>query len=547
MIPVGDRALRRRWGRRRLDTLGNWQEFSQDADGNGSGVAAGQERTHDEANELTGITGNLNWVDPLHDDAGNMILAPRPGQESCACEALLLVYDGWNRLATAYEDTNGDGDLDVGMDALIAAYAYDGLGRRIEKTIGETATHYFLNEDWQVLETRVGTDPDPLDQYVWDVRYAKAPVVRFHDGNTDGDYDGGTLEGDNTLYYTQDANFNTTALIDPATGEAVERTSFAAYGQTTFYGGDWSNPRSDSVYASEILYAGYRLDPETGMYQVRFRYYHPTLGGWTSRDIPYIDGTNLYAYSRGDPANITDPMGLYPGKWPVDQHSPLLAESFNQGWPKTPENSSARSAILSALSKANLEQDEGGFFKDQSRHYNRELDEDPDLADMQYGQTLEVYGMMFHEYLAIVDPHPWDKNDVDNCKEALNCLGAMTHMWQDYFAHAVLKDSGKFGPAWTADDPIKGDPYNRNRKLKPSSYLTEAYKERNRNWEKGPVAEHPWKTNPESLDTTKEYDVTTGTLKVWDPRRDHARSFVATELGALLDEWWSKCYCLYSK
>jgi len=67
VIPVGDRALRRRWGRRRLDTLGNWQEFSQDADGNGSGVAAGQERTHDEANELTGITGNLNWVDPLHD------------------------------------------------------------------------------------------------------------------------------------------------------------------------------------------------------------------------------------------------------------------------------------------------------------------------------------------------------------------------------------------------------------------------------------------------------------------------------------------------
>ena len=25
--------------------------------------------------------------------------------------------------------------------------------------------------------------------------------MRFHDGNTDGDYDGGTQEGDNTLYY----------------------------------------------------------------------------------------------------------------------------------------------------------------------------------------------------------------------------------------------------------------------------------------------------------------------------------------------------------
>ena len=71
------------------------------------------------------ISAAPNWVDPVYDAAGNMTLAPRPGAESDADEALLMVYDGWNRLAKAYEDTDGDGDLDVGTDALIAQYQYD--------------------------------------------------------------------------------------------------------------------------------------------------------------------------------------------------------------------------------------------------------------------------------------------------------------------------------------------------------------------------------------------------------------------------------------
>ena len=43
-------------------------------------------------------------------------------------------------------------------------------------------------------------------QYVWDARYIDAPVVRFHDSNTDG-----TL--DDTLYYATDANMNVTARV----------------------------------------------------------------------------------------------------------------------------------------------------------------------------------------------------------------------------------------------------------------------------------------------------------------------------------------------
>ena len=66
-------------------------------------------------------------------------------------------------------------------------------------------------------------------QYIWDLRYIDAPIVRicdFNDGSSDG------LE--QWLYYCQDANFNTTALVDPA-GAVVERYLYDPYGAVTVY------------------------------------------------------------------------------------------------------------------------------------------------------------------------------------------------------------------------------------------------------------------------------------------------------------------------
>jgi hypothetical protein len=93
------------------------------------------------------------------------------------------------------------------------------------------------------------------------------------------------------------------------------------------------------MYDNEILYCGYRFDPETGLYHVRARYYQPTLGRWISRDpgpaaiemarIPtdrkenklhklvkmnerrrYDDGMDLYAYARDNPIRYQDKTGL---------------------------------------------------------------------------------------------------------------------------------------------------------------------------------------------------------------------------------------------
>jgi RHS repeat-associated protein len=61
----------------------------------------------------------------------------------------------------------------------------------------------------------------------------------------------------------------------------------------------------------ETLYAGYHLDEETELYQVRNRYLHSTTGIWLIRDpIGFAGGDlNLYRYCRGNPVTATDPSG----------------------------------------------------------------------------------------------------------------------------------------------------------------------------------------------------------------------------------------------
>ena len=237
-----------------------------------------------------------------------MISGPTPGAETTT---LHFQYDAWNRLVKVTDDSE--------TPVTIATYAYDGQGRRVSKTVGETTTHFLYNENWQVLETREGTSTTPKEQYLWDPRYVDAPVLRWR---TVGE----TTE---TLYYTTDANYNVTALIDPTTGEAVERYAYDAYGKATIMDGDWNltevSGHADgtaSAYANAIGFGGYYLDAETGLSLAQHRYYHPTLGIWTGPDPGgYVDGMNLYQYCRSNPVRSTDPMGLE-GDDPQEEDDP---------------------------------------------------------------------------------------------------------------------------------------------------------------------------------------------------------------------------------
>jgi RHS repeat-associated protein len=68
---------------------------------------------------------------------------------------------------------------------------------------------------------------------------------------------------------------------------------------------------SGSTNDWETLFGGYRYDVETGFYQVRYRYYHSSLGRWVSRDpIGEEGGLNLYRFVTNRPTVSVDALGL---------------------------------------------------------------------------------------------------------------------------------------------------------------------------------------------------------------------------------------------
>jgi len=203
----------------------------------------------------------------------------------------------------------------------VATYSYDpaspqglrragGQNRRIRKVVAGGDTYdYYYNESWQVLEVqKAGRTNKTYQQSVWGIQYVDAPVVQFRDTADDG-----TL--DETLYYTYDGNFNVTAVIKPD-GTVAERYTYDPYGQVTFKAADWSDAASQakSAYDNEILYCGYRWDPESGNYIARRRYLTPPLGRWLTTDpIVYGDGMNWYQYCHSKPVVLTDSDGRLTG------------------------------------------------------------------------------------------------------------------------------------------------------------------------------------------------------------------------------------------
>ena len=106
---------------------------------------------------------------------------------------------------------------------------------------------------------------------------------------------------------------NVTALVDTA-GDALERYLYDPYGVVTIYDGTWTSTRSTSSYDNTVLFTGRELDPETGLYYYRARYYSAETGRFVGRDpVGYEAGDpNLHAYVFGQPAVRVDPGGMTP-------------------------------------------------------------------------------------------------------------------------------------------------------------------------------------------------------------------------------------------
>src|SRR5690606_17730396 len=107
---------------------------------------------------------------------------------------------------------------------------------------------------------------------------------------------------------------STSVVLDKATGEVVERSTFQGYGgaESDYRPERWKGFRED------YRFTGKEGDVEVGLQYFGFRYLNPLLGRWVSADplavhAPGDADLSLWAYVAGRTLKNTDPLGLCPG------------------------------------------------------------------------------------------------------------------------------------------------------------------------------------------------------------------------------------------
>ena len=182
-------------------------------------------------------------------------------------------YDAENRLLT----------VSVG-GTTIATYAYDALGRRKSQTVSGTTTIHVTDADNNALLDYASTGGAVQQWYAWG-------------------------QDTNTLLNQVNAAAGTRAtLIADSLGSIIG--SLASNTGTLTKAGFQTYGVSTSTANNTFGYTGSRI-AVGGLYDMRARFYSPTIGRFLSTDpIGTSGGVNLYAYVGNDPLNFTDPSGL---------------------------------------------------------------------------------------------------------------------------------------------------------------------------------------------------------------------------------------------
>lgn len=174
--------------------------------------------------------------------------------------------------------------MSVSGGSSTADYSYNGLGDRLQQTVGSTATDYVMDINaglTQVLS-------DGTNTYTYGL--ARISQVGTED----------------TEYFLGDALGSVRQLTD-ATGAVTLAKDYGPFGDVV---------SSLGTTSTTYGFTAEQTDSSTGLVYLRARYYSPYQGRFHSRDIwggeansPMSYNDWLYVY--GNPINLSDPKGLY--------------------------------------------------------------------------------------------------------------------------------------------------------------------------------------------------------------------------------------------
>ena len=145
------------------------------------------------------------------------------------------------------------------METLIAEYAYDGLARRVKKTVaGSTTLFHYDRQANLIAETRA--DGTPLRDIIY----------------MDGERIAMKLYGDQAgIYYFLNDHLGTPHMVINATGQIVWHAAYLPFGQAQIL---------TEKITNNFRFPGQYFDPETGLHYNYFRYYDPKTGRYMTPD-----------------------------------------------------------------------------------------------------------------------------------------------------------------------------------------------------------------------------------------------------------------------
>jgi len=281
-------------------------------------------------NQYAAVTNHVNRADPVqyfpaYDADGNMT--------SCATETApgvlvtnFLFWDAENRLVCVSNETT------------VVSNVYDHQSRRIRKSVyaasdlgAPVSDIRFLYDGWNVVrEIRSQSSEVSTNYYAWGLDLSGSlqgaggvggllAVTTYSACNNQP----ATC---NTYYPAYDANGNVTAYLD-ATGGVAAAYAYDPFGNTAAKSG----PMADEF---AYRFSTKRFDAETGLYDYGYRFYHPELGRWVSRDpIGEGDGANMCVFAKNSPIIAVDYLGksvlYYPIRSSFPNLNPVLDELIN--------------------------------------------------------------------------------------------------------------------------------------------------------------------------------------------------------------------------
>jgi len=233
--------------------------------------------TYDKLNRLLTITRwDGNSAAYSYDLKGNRLTRSDTSPAATNTDEVSYAYDLNNTLTG------------VTKGGVSTTFEYGPDGHRIKKTSGGAATQYRYDTNGQVIAEMSGSSTTATY-----VRGDRLLVKK-------------SLQGAQDYYYLYNGHGDVVQMVD-TNGQIVNSYSYD----------EWGNIAQQTEQVSNIFkYSGEVYDAETGLYNLRARYYDPSVGRFINEDTyeGQIDNPlslNAYTYVHNNPLIYADPTGHF--------------------------------------------------------------------------------------------------------------------------------------------------------------------------------------------------------------------------------------------